>query len=189
MAGAYLSLAELGSYNDTMTGGRGFVALALVIFGGWNPFRVLAGGMLFTLALACPNASGQSTATNQANVRYEAVDVYVDANDKPLAAYQLEFKAGGGEVKIVGIEGGEHPAFREAPFYDPKAIQQERVLLAAFSTRMASELPKGRTRVATIHIQVGGTTQVHLELKLHVAADAQGSTIQAEATFVERKPQ
>jgi simple sugar transport system permease protein len=47
LAGAYYSLAELGMYNDTMINGRGFIALALVIFGRWNPYWVLAGGLVF----------------------------------------------------------------------------------------------------------------------------------------------
>ena len=51
-----------------------------------------------------------------------------------LAAYQIEFSVTNILTKIVGIEGGQHPAFREPPFYDPKAMQQERVIIAAFST-------------------------------------------------------
>jgi general nucleoside transport system permease protein len=47
MGGAYFSLVVLGLYSDTMIAGRGFIALALVIFGRWNPYWVLAGGFLF----------------------------------------------------------------------------------------------------------------------------------------------
>jgi ABC-type uncharacterized transport system permease subunit len=47
LAGAYFSLADLGSYSDSMIGGRGFIALALVIFGHWNPAFVLVGGLVF----------------------------------------------------------------------------------------------------------------------------------------------
>jgi ABC-type uncharacterized transport system permease subunit len=47
VAGAYFSLADLGFYVDTLVGGRGFIALALVVFGQWNPFLVLLGGLLF----------------------------------------------------------------------------------------------------------------------------------------------
>lgn len=47
LGGAYFPLADLGCYANTMVGGRGFIALALVVFGRWNPFLALAGGVLF----------------------------------------------------------------------------------------------------------------------------------------------
>lgn len=47
LAGAYFPLAELGFYSNSMVGGRGFIALALVVFGRWSPVLALAGGLLF----------------------------------------------------------------------------------------------------------------------------------------------
>jgi len=47
VAGAFYSLADMGLYVDNMIGGRGFIALALVVFGQWNPGRILLGGLLF----------------------------------------------------------------------------------------------------------------------------------------------
>lgn len=47
MAGAFYSLVELGAYADSMVSGRGFVALALVIFGRWDPIWTFGGGLLF----------------------------------------------------------------------------------------------------------------------------------------------
>jgi general nucleoside transport system permease protein len=46
-AGATLSIALLGAYLDNMTGGRGFVALAVVVFGGWNPWRIAGACIIF----------------------------------------------------------------------------------------------------------------------------------------------
>jgi hypothetical protein len=120
-------------------------------------------------------------------VRFSAVDIYVDSKDKPLAAYQLEVSAPGSDVKITGIEGGEHAAFSHPPYYDPKAMQQERVIIAAFSTNAVDNLPAGKTRVATIHFQVRGATP-EFQLKLQAAADASGNKIRAEASAQERKP-
>ena len=129
----------------------------------------------------------QQPADEEGRGRFRAVDIYVDSKSAPLAAYQLEFSATNGVAKIVGVEGGEHPAFREAPFYDPKAIQHERVVIAAFSTASADKLPAGRTRVATIHLQTTGAEPVRFALNFQTAADFQGNKISAEASFEERK--
>jgi simple sugar transport system permease protein len=47
LGGAYFPLAELGFYSNSMIRGRGFIALALVVFGRWNPLLALAGGFFF----------------------------------------------------------------------------------------------------------------------------------------------
>jgi ABC-type uncharacterized transport system permease subunit len=47
LGGAYFPLAELGFYSSSMIGGRGFIALALVVFGRWNPVLAFVGGLLF----------------------------------------------------------------------------------------------------------------------------------------------
>lgn len=47
LGGAYLSLAFAPAWMENMTGGRGWIALALVIFGMWNPIWVMAGAFLF----------------------------------------------------------------------------------------------------------------------------------------------
>jgi len=50
VAGAFLSLVYLRTWEDGMTAGRGWVALAVVILAGWRPLRVLVGGYLFGFA-------------------------------------------------------------------------------------------------------------------------------------------
>lgn len=47
LAGAYLSLVYTPQWNENMTAGRGWIALALVVFASWRPWRVLAGAYLF----------------------------------------------------------------------------------------------------------------------------------------------
>ncbi len=139
------------------------------------------------VALAFARTSAQQTATNDPAVRFHAVDVYVDSNVTPLAAYQLEFSVISGDAKIVGIEGGEHPAFSNPPFYDPKAMQHERVVIAAFSTASPDHLPVGKTRVAVIHVQTSEQAAPRVELKLRAAADSNGNKIPAEGNAQERK--
>jgi general nucleoside transport system permease protein len=52
LGGAYLSIALVGSFNEMMTDGRGFIALAAVIFGNWRPGGALAGALLFGFSSA-----------------------------------------------------------------------------------------------------------------------------------------
>jgi ABC-type uncharacterized transport system permease subunit len=47
IGGAYLSLAYTQMWVDNMTAGRGWIALAMVIFGGWDPVRTALGAYLF----------------------------------------------------------------------------------------------------------------------------------------------
>jgi len=47
MAGAHLSLAYLQGWADHITGGRGWIAIALVIFATWDPLRAVIGALLF----------------------------------------------------------------------------------------------------------------------------------------------
>jgi hypothetical protein len=118
---------------------------------------------------------------NSVKVRFVPLHIYLDSGNKSLAAYQFELKATTGQIKIVGVEGGEHKAFEEAPYYDPAALANDRIIIAAFNT--GSELPKGRTRVATIHLQIIGDAEPNYELKLIVAADADANEISAKISF------
>ncbi|HEY76146.1 MAG TPA: ABC transporter permease [Thermoflexia bacterium] len=45
--GAFLSLAQLGAFTHGIVSGRGWVALALVIFGNWDPVKVMWGALIF----------------------------------------------------------------------------------------------------------------------------------------------
>ena len=150
----------------------------------FNAFNVLT---LLTLISWPAALCAQQPAREEGPSRFSAVDIYVDSKSAPLAAYQIEFSATNGVAKIVGIEGGDSAAFHEPPFYDAKAIQHERVIIAAFNTAAADKLPSGKTRIATIHLQIVGDAPPQFELKLQVAANPDGNRISADASFEERK--
>jgi general nucleoside transport system permease protein len=45
--GAFLALAQVGAFTHAIVSGRGWVAIAIVIFGNWNPKRVMWGALIF----------------------------------------------------------------------------------------------------------------------------------------------
>ncbi len=157
--------------------------------------------LLMSLVVACAGILlavpqvGRASRPERTNVRFAPVHVYLDPAGKPLAAYQFELVAwasrpwiqdhgqdaratGAGQIKIVGVEGGEHPAFQEAPYYDPAALMNDRIIIGAFNT--GSDLPTTRTRIATIHLQITGDAEPKYELKLITAADSSAEEIPAQ---------
>jgi ABC-type uncharacterized transport system permease subunit len=77
LAGAYLTLESVGSFQDGMTAGIGFIALAAMIFGRWTPVGAFAAALLFggarTLGLAVqiappPGEIGQFISTWPAQI-------------------------------------------------------------------------------------------------------------------------
>lgn len=104
------------------------------------------------------------------------IEVWIDPKGAPLAAWQLEVDVLEGG-KIVGIEGGGHPAYAEPPHYDPKAIQEERAVLAAFHTGEGRELPSSRVRVATVMVETRGDRVPSCAITLVTAATVGGDRI------------
>ncbi|WP_037372902.1 ABC transporter permease [Anaerovorax odorimutans] len=47
LGGAYMSLVTVPVWQEGVTGGRGWIAVALVIFASWNPVKAFAGSLLF----------------------------------------------------------------------------------------------------------------------------------------------
>ncbi len=128
-----------------------------------------------------PAQSRPETELNSERVTFAPVHIYLDSGSIPLAAYQFEFKAVAGQVEIVGVEGGEHLAFSEPPHYDPAALAGGRIIIAAFNT--TDTLPTGKTRIATLHLQITGDTIPEYEIKQLTAADTDGRRISAEVSF------
>ena len=50
LAGAYLSVGSVGVFREAMTSGRGFIAIAILVFGRWRPAGVLIGALMFGAA-------------------------------------------------------------------------------------------------------------------------------------------
>lgn len=66
MGGAHLSIAYTNSWFENMVAGRGFIAVALVIFASWSPMKVFGGAYLFGAALALgPALQARGIGVNQ----------------------------------------------------------------------------------------------------------------------------
>lgn len=109
--------------------------------------------------------------------RFVAVDVYVEAGEKKLAAWQVEIGTDD-RAAIVGVEGGEPAAYREPPTYDPAALQSGKMILASFTT---GDAPSGRVRVARLHLME--SAKVDLVGKLTAAGAPGGARFDAKVTL------
>ena len=120
---------------------------------------------------------------------FAAVPVYVDPGGRPLAAYQFALSATNANLRVVGLENGEHPAFATPPYHDPAAIAEgdagARIVVADFSLRAADALPTARVRVTTVMVQVtrlpgvAADARVDYRLELMAAGDPAGDRIDA----------
>src|SRR5688500_17406765 len=122
----------------------------------------------------------------KAQSRFTHVDLYIDPKGQPLAAWQLEFAAETGDVSLVGVEAGEHPAFAaKPPYYDPAALAGKRIILADFS--LDAQVPNQKTRIARLMLEVKGDTAPQYATKLITAANSEGKKIEAELSIAEAK--
>lgn len=144
----------------------------------------LVGGVSMA-ALSVAGDGGERRA--DVGVRFGWVDIVLEAEDgAALGAWQVQLVDRAGASTLVGVEGGEHAAYREPAFYDPRAlVEGERIVLAAFST--AADLPRGKTRVARVHARMDGVAE--WSLRVVAAADGNGEVIEVRSSLVEGSPE
>jgi hypothetical protein len=117
--------------------------------------------------------------------RFATLDIYIDS-DEPLAAWQFELEDLSGAMNVVGIENGDSRAYAGTPSYDRAAVEQDRadrIIVADYSLAQRAALPRGNTRVATVHVRLTGTATPDFRLQLIAAGDVEGRSIPAEIGF------
>ena len=139
--------------------------------------------------LVCVGAIGAAlSAWPQAadlDIRFAALEIVLETAE-PLAAWQFELRESSGRMRVVGVENGDSAAFGDAPYYDLEAVsggRADRIIVADYSLNPADELPTGRSRIATVHVQLQGTAAPDYVLSLVAAGGASGEPIQASIEF------
>ncbi len=118
----------------------------------------------------------EDAASNTTAVSFLSFDLWIDGGEDALAAYQVEVTYDAKRVRIVGLEGGEHEAYRDAPYFDRTGFTGGRIVVAAFISR-DDDAPGGRTRVARIHVAVERDGAPDLGVRLVTAAKPGGERI------------
>lgn len=144
-----------------------------------------------------PHQDTQPDRAKAPGMHFVYVDISIDSAAAPLAAYQVEF-AGlfpdgvDGAVQLVGVEGSggtTGTAFSSPPAYDPAALALNRVIIADFSTAPAADLPRGKFRVARLHLSVenksGAPATPEYMVQIMAAGAPDGTRIQATASVIE----
>ncbi|MFQ5595629.1 MAG: ABC transporter permease, partial [Anaerolineae bacterium] len=98
VAGASLSIALLNVFQQNLTNGIGFIAVALVYFGGWRPLGVLAGSLLFSLV-------------NALQVWVQTLGIPVPSEMAVMMPYVLTIL-----VLVVAVQRVRQPAALTRPF-------------------------------------------------------------------------
>jgi len=93
LAGASMSLGYMNTYTDHMIAGRGFIAIAVVVFARWLPIRVLLAALLFGMA-------------NTLQMRLQSIGVEVPSQLLQALPYILTVIVLLGVSKHVNFPGG-----------------------------------------------------------------------------------
>jgi ABC-type uncharacterized transport system permease subunit len=88
--GAYFTLGSVGSFNENMTAGRGFIGLAAMIFGRWHPVGALAAALVFGFA-------------ESLQIRLSILDVGIPSEFLLMAPYIVTI------IVVAGVVGAARP--------------------------------------------------------------------------------
>jgi simple sugar transport system permease protein len=100
LAGAWFSIEASYNFDDVMTNGRGFIALAAMIFGNWTPFGALSGALLFSAADAL-------------QIKIQGFDFALPSQFVQMLPYVITV------VVLAGVIGRARPPAASGKTYEP----------------------------------------------------------------------
>jgi ABC-type uncharacterized transport system permease subunit len=107
LAGAYLALVYTPLWQEGMTAGKGWIALALTTFACWKPLRVVAGALLF----------GGVTILQ---LNLQGFGVPVPSQVMAMLPYMSHHRGAGADLAQPRLDPPEHPGFA-GPNFNPNA--------------------------------------------------------------------
>jgi simple sugar transport system permease protein len=111
LAGAYIVIGSNGAFQNEMSAGRGFIALAAVIFGRWTPLGAFAGALLFG------TASGIQTVTSIARPEGQLGQVLASIPTQFYAAFPYVLTI----IILAGVVGRSIPPAADGIPYEKEA--------------------------------------------------------------------
>ena len=97
IAGATFTLANINMFQEKMTNGTGFIAVALVYFSGWKPQGVLAGALLFSFV-------------NAFQLRMQVLGIEIPSDIAMMLPYLLTI------LTLVFVKSRDKPAALAVPY-------------------------------------------------------------------------
>ena len=98
MGGAYFTIGSVGRFDKLMTAGKGFIGLAAMIFGNWNPIGALGSSLIFGFA-------------DSLQVKMQILDIPIPTEFLQMAPYIVTI------IVLAGLVGRVHtPAADGSPY-------------------------------------------------------------------------
>jgi simple sugar transport system permease protein len=99
MGGAYFTVGSVGRFDKLMTAGKGFIGLAAMIFGNWNPIGALGSSLIFGFA-------------DSLQIKMQILDIPVPTEFLQMAPYIVTI------IVLAGLVGRVHPPAADGSPYD-----------------------------------------------------------------------
>jgi simple sugar transport system permease protein len=99
MGGAYFTIGSVGRFDKLMTAGKGFIGLAAMIFGNWNPVGALGSSLIFGFA-------------DSLQIKMQILNIPIPTEFLQMAPYIVTI------IVLAGLVGRVHPPAADGSPYE-----------------------------------------------------------------------
>ena len=99
IGGAYFTIGSVGRFDRLMTNGKGFIGLAAMIFGNWNPIGAYAASLIFGFA-------------DSLQVKMQILNIPIPSEFLQMAPYIVTM------IVLAGVVGRAHPPAADGAAYE-----------------------------------------------------------------------